>query len=120
MADQYDRVWTAPIDDPNRRTRFRFGLTKHRGTPIRFVVQLEYYHEGSWLEVARFDHDRHGRAYADVRTEGLHLDVYFPDGTQKRKDRRFEPMSEKAAVAYAEWFLKRHYERLLREFEGCL
>lgn len=120
MDDTYEREWIAPIDDPDRRTRLRFGLTTYRGSPVRFIVQLEYFHDGSWLEVARFDHDRDGRVYADVRSEGLHLDVYDPDGNQKRKEQHFEPMAEKSALAYAERFLKRQYQQLLTEFEGCL
>lgn len=119
MDDAYAREWTVPMDDPDRRTRLRFGITKCRGAPVHFVVQLEYRHAGSWLEVARFDHDRHGRAYADVRSEGLHLDVYDLNGNQKRKEQHFDPMPEKPAVAYAERFLKREYQRLITEFEEC-
>jgi len=120
MSGEYDREWTVSTDDPDRETRLRFGFSTENGDPTRFLVQLEYRFDDGWQPIARFDHERDGPAYRDVETSGLHLDVYAPDGTQKRKVTGFPPIDEKAAVPAAEQYLHRHYQRLIEEYERCL
>jgi len=120
MAGEYDREWTTRMDDPARATRLRFGLSTVDGRPVRFLVQLEYERDGEWRPVARFDHERGGPAYRDVEISGLHLDVYAPDGTQRRKVTGFPPIDETAAVPAAEQYLHRHYQRMIEEYERCL
>jgi hypothetical protein len=115
MRDEYDRMWTA--DGISGKTRFRFGLTKEDGVPIRFVVQLEYCSGDEWLVVARFDHASDGPAYRRVNRVGLHLDVYHPDGTQMFKRTDFEPQLANKAMGTAEQYLRQHHERLVRRFE---
>lgn len=113
-------MWTTSLDDPDRETRLRFGLATIHGSPVQFLVQLEYRRRDSWKPVARFDHERHGPSYRDATISGLHLDVYAPDGTQKRKVTGFPLTEEKTAMPAAEQYLKRHYERLIEEYERCL
>lgn len=120
MAGEYDQEWTVGLVDRDRVTRLRFGLTKEKGHPAQFLVQLEYKHSGTWHPVARFDHERRGPAYRDVVISGLHLDVYTPADEQKRKVTTFQPIDEKQAVPAAERYLKHHYNRLVEEYEQCL
>lgn len=100
--------------------RLRLALTKQDGVPLRFLVQLEYPHEGAWLAVARFDHDASGPAYRDVERVGLHLDVYDSKGVQIEKVTRFPPMPSKEAKGRAQEYLRRRAERLTRRFDSWL
>lgn len=116
---EYDREWTTRRRLPTRG-RLRFGLTKHRGVPVRFLVQLEYHHEGTWLPVARFDHDAFGPAYRDVERVGLHLDLHDPDGSQIEKTWRWSAQSSDEAMGDAETYLRDNAERSIRRFESWL
>nr|WP_244509765.1 hypothetical protein [Haloferax larsenii] len=40
------------------------------------MVQLEYWHDETWNEVVRYDHDEDAPGGHDVAAEGLHRDVY--------------------------------------------
>jgi len=92
MDGEYERTWRSRIDDESREVQLRFGLTTERGVPVRFLVQLEYRHDGEWLPVARFDHDRDGPTHRNATICGLHLDIHAPDGSQKRKITDFPPI----------------------------
>jgi hypothetical protein len=69
----YDREFTTVVD---RRAQIRVGLSTERGDVTAFFVQLEYWYDGEWLEVARFDHAHETPLGHDVEDEGLHLDRY--------------------------------------------
>lgn len=110
MGSAYEQEWIQTIKDPERDTRLRFGMTTISGAPVEFLVQLEYYYDGEWSPVARFDHERDGPQYRDVRKCGLHLDVYDPNGNQIRKLSGFSPLPANKAVPTAEQYLNHHYE----------
>ena len=60
---------------PNRladRVQLRTAFSTERGTVTKFVVQLEYWLEGDWREVVRYDHDRDAPSGHDITEEGLH------------------------------------------------
>ena len=97
-------------------TRLRIGLTKHRGTPTAFVVQLEYRLDGEWCQVARFDHNPELGMGHDVIEEGLHLDVYR-DGEKYEVERDFPPVTINDAPAYCEAYLKRNADTYVQRFE---
>lgn len=69
----YDREFTATLSD---RVRRRVGFDIKRGNVTRFVAQLEYFLDGEWHEVVRFDHDPASAHGHDVTTDGVHMDVY--------------------------------------------
>lgn len=115
----YDRAWTTQHGLPGG-SQLRFGLTKHDGVPVRFLVQLEYRHEERWLPVARFDHDAFGPVYRNVERVGLHLDVYDPNGVQIGKVDHFPPLPADEAMGRAERYLHQRAERLVRRFESWL
>lgn len=119
----YDREWFVwPGDDARlpRKSRLRFGYTRRGGELLRFVVQLEYWYEDSWLQVARFEHQADGPAYRNVEQEGLHLDLYNPDGEQVEKVTWWMPQPANEAMSDADDYLRKHAESLLRRFERWL
>lgn len=56
--------------------QIRLGFTSDRGDVVRFVAQLEYWLDGDWCAVVRYDHDREAVGGHNVEVEGLHRDVY--------------------------------------------
>ena len=116
---EYEREWTSQRGLPPR-TRLRFGLTKRGGVPVRFLVQLEYVHDGRWRPVARFDHDASGPTYRNVELVGLHLDVYGPEGEQVKKVTQFPPLPASEAMGRAEEYLLERVEPMVRRFEAWL
>lgn len=95
-------------------------MTKRAGVPIRFLVQLEYRHEGTWLPVARFDNGASGSVYRNVELVGLPLDVYDPRGVQFEKVTNFPPLPADEAMGRAEEYLRGQAERFLRRFDAWL
>lgn len=115
----YDREWQTERGMPPR-SRLRIGLTKEGGEPIRFVVQLEYRHSGTWLAVARSDHDRDGSTYRNVELAGLHVDLYHPVLGQFAKYTISEPLPQKEAMGDAEDYIRKRSQDLVRRFEAWL
>lgn len=64
--------------------QLRLGFSTEQGTVAKFVAQLEYWLDGDWRTVLRYDHDRDAPGGHDVTEEGLHRDVY-------RRGRRWKP-----------------------------
>lgn len=98
--------------------RLRVEIDKHDGVPVRFVVQLEYFLDGVWMEVARFDHDR--KDGHDITEEGLHMDLYrdgekydvvwdFPDVPSTI------PLSD--APQYYIMYIKKNLDEFVQRFE---
>jgi hypothetical protein len=56
--------------------QLRTAFTVDRGDVVQFVTQLEYWHNGDWRAVVRYDHDADAEGGHDVTEEGLHRDVY--------------------------------------------
>lgn len=119
MTGEYETTWLSRAGLPPGQ-RLRFGLTTERGVPVEFLVQLEYWHGGVWLPVARFDQDREHSGYRDAETAGLHMDVLDPDGTQIHKKTGFPPVPINDAPDYAETYLVLHHQRLVQRFEKGL
>ena len=115
----YEREWPTKRGLPPF-SRLRIGLTTRAGTPVRFLVQLEYWHNGDWMTVARFDHDADGPAYRNVEQAGLHLDLYHPVEGQFTKLTRWPPQPANEAMGDAEEYLREEAEQLIRRFERWL
>lgn len=116
---EYEQEWTTGTDLP-RRSRLRIGYSSIRGTPTSFIVQLEYWHAGEWLQVARFEHRSDGKSYQNVERSGLHLDLHHPDGTQVSKLTYWQPQPSDEAMDTAEKYLRQNAETFLRRFETWL
>ena len=119
IMTEYDREWLADRNLPSL-SRLRFGITKDGGKPVRFLVQLEFWHAEEWLEVARADHDATGSAYRDVERSGLHIDIYHPERGQIGKLQQWQPQPAQQAMGAAEDFLRRNAEIYVKRFESWL
>jgi hypothetical protein len=63
---------TPPPDRLADRVQLRTAFSTERGEVTRFMIQLEYWLEGDWREVVRYDHDRDTAGGHDITEEGLH------------------------------------------------
>lgn len=115
----YNREWTTERGMP-ASSRLRVGLTTEIGSPIRFVVQVEYWDGGKWVEVVRSDHDRDGPAYRNVERSGLHMDVYHPEEGQFAKRQVSGPLPANEAMGRAARYLRANAEQFVRRFEEWL
>jgi hypothetical protein len=109
----YDREFTTIID---RRAQIRAGLTTHRGDVTRFFVQLEYWLDGTWLEVIRFDHNPDTEFGHDITRDRLHMDIYRNGQKHCVKD-DFPPVELNHAPRYCTMYINEHADRLIRRFE---
>lgn len=117
MADEpvgFDREWTKTA---GRRARQRLGYSHTRGEVTRFLVQLEYWLEGEWVPIVRYDHDIEGEMAHDVTEEGLHIDIYR-EGTKYATEYITGPIPAGVALDLAEDHLSQNAERFLRRFEA--
>ncbi|GAA0457796.1 hypothetical protein MUK72_14555 (plasmid) [Halococcus dombrowskii] len=96
--------------------QLRFVLETERGTPTRFLVQLEYCVDGGWQPVVHFDHNPEGTYGHDLTEEGLHMDIYR-DGEQHLVREDFPPVELSNAPDYCESYIKTEASRLLRRYE---
>lgn len=94
----------------------RLALTPDRGEVVRFAVQLEYWLDGDWREVVRYDHDRDAEGGHNVEQEGLHRDVYR-DGEKYRTEQVAGPLPAEKGLHYAEEDLHDEPEEHIRRFE---
>lgn len=80
------------------------------------MVQLEYWLDGDWREVVRYDHDIAAPGGHDITEEGLHLDIY-KDG--KKVDARIvsPPIPANEGFNAAEDDLLHNAQRYIRRFE---
>lgn len=109
----YDREFTTII---NRRAQIRAGLSTDRGDVTRFFVQLEYWLDGEWLAVVRFDHNPETEFGHDITEDGLHMDIYR-DGQKYRVNDDFPPVTLNRAPRYCTTYIREHADRLIRKFE---
>ena len=72
----------------------------------KFVVQLEYWLEGDWREVVRYDHDRDAPSGHDITNEGLHRDIYR-DGKKIRPEEVSPPIPANEGFDAAEEIYER-------------
>lgn len=112
---EYDREYLKPLPGPIRE---RVGRDTEHGEVSRFLVQLEYYHDGGWQIVIRYDHDPEGpdEMGHDVTEEGLHMDVYR-DGEKIDSPFVAPPMSAGIALDFAEDHMMENLERRVERYE---
>ncbi len=82
----------------------------------RFLVQLEYWLDGEWLEDVRFDHNPNTGFGHDITEDGLHMDIYRDDQKYRMKD-DFPPVELNRAPRYCTTYIREHADRLIRRFE---
>lgn len=107
---------TPPPDRLADRVQIRTAFTTERGDVVRFVTQLEYWLDGEWQPVVRYDHDQVTESGHDVSREGLHMDVYR-DGEKVGVKDVTGPLPPADAFDYAEEDLRDNAERYIKRFE---
>ena len=111
----YEREYVTPIRGTLRQ---RLGRDTSHGTVERFVVQLEYHHDGEWRPVVRYDHDGTGESEHahDVTEDGLHIDIYR-GGEQVATEFVTPPRPAHEALDLAEEHLSENLERFIKRYE---
>jgi len=107
---------TPPPERLADRVQLRTAFSAEKGEVTRFVIQLEYWLDGDWHEVVRYDHDRDAPSGHDVTEEGLHRDVYR-DGEKHRTEEVSPAIPANEAFDYAEEDLREHVEPFVKRFE---
>ena len=87
---EYDREYTAFAPGPVRK---RTGRDIERDEVARFVVQLEYHHDGDWHPVVRYDHDGTGES------DHAHDSEQSPTVHQQVRTIAREPMTDEQIEA---------------------
>jgi hypothetical protein len=80
------------------------------------MTQLEYWLDGEWKTVVRYDHDEKVEDGHDVSEEGLHVDVYRA-GRKVEMNSVTGPIQPQKGFNYAEEDLRENAERYIKRFE---
>jgi hypothetical protein len=107
---------TPPPDRLADRVQIRTAFSTERGEVTRFMIQLEYWLEGDWREVVRYDHDRDAAGGHDITEEGLHRDSYR-DGEKIRSKDVSPPIPANGGFDAAEEDLRENAEGFIKRFE---
>jgi len=107
---------TPPPDRLADRVQLRTAFSTERGEVTRFMIQLEYWLEGDWREVVRYDHDRDAAGGHDITEDGLHRDVYR-DGEKTRSEDVSSPIPANEGFDAAEEDLRENVEEFIKRFE---
>jgi len=107
---------TPPPDRLADRVQLRTAFSTERGEVTRFMIQLEYWLEGGWREVVRYDHDRDAAGGHDITEEGLHRDIYR-DGEKIRSEDVSPPIPANEGFDAAEEDLRENVEGCIKRFE---
>jgi len=107
---------TQPPDRLADRAQLRTVFSTERGDVTQFIIQLEYWLEGEWREVVRYDHDRDAVGGHDITEDGLHRDVYR-DGEKIRSEDVSPPIPANEAFDAAEEDLRESVQRFIKRFE---
>jgi hypothetical protein len=108
---------TPPPERIADRVQLRTAFSTSRGEVTRFLVQLEYWLDGEWREVVRYDHERDAPGGHDVDEEGLHRDV-FRNGEKYCTVQLASDISANDAFDFAEDDLRENAEQYIRRFES--
>ena len=107
---------TPPPDRLADRVQLRTTFSTDRGEVTRFVIQLEYWLDGEWNAIVRYDHDQDAPGGHNVTEEGLHRDVYR-DGEKLRSESVSHPIPANEGFNVAEEDLRANVEQFVRRFE---
>lgn len=107
---------TPPPERLADRVQLRTAFSTEQGEVVQFMIQLEYWLDGDWMEVVRYDHDRDASGGHDVTEEGLHRDVYR-DGKKHRAEDVSPPIPANEAFDCAEEDLRENVEQFIERFE---
>ena len=98
------------------RVQLRWAFSTDHGEVTAFVVQLEYWLDGDWTAVVRYDHNPDLEAGHDVTREGVHRDVYR-DGEKVDTQTISGPIPASEAFNCAQRDLRENPGTYVRRFE---
>ena len=98
------------------RVQLRYPFSKEGGQITAFAVQLEYWLDGDWQPVVRYDHNPGMSGGHDVREEGLHRDIYR-GGRKVEQEVLTPPIEPNEALNIAEEDLAERPKEYIRTFE---
>lgn len=107
---------TPPPERLADRVQLRTAFSTERGEVTRFLIQLEYWLDGDWREVVRYDHHRDAPGGHDVTEEGLHRDVYR-DGEKYRTEDVSPSIPANEGFDHAEEDLRENVQRFIKRHE---
>lgn len=107
---------TPPPERLTERLQIRTAFTTRRGQVTKFLVQLEFWMNGEWWEVVRYDHDSESPGGHDVEAEGIHRDVFKP-GEKHHTVEFHSGMSSNEAFQFAEDDLRENAEDYIKRFQ---
>jgi hypothetical protein len=99
------------------RVQLRTAFTTGGSGLTAFMSQLEYWIEGEWCAVVRYDHNPEMSRGHDVTEEGLHRDVYRNRAKVDTVDVT-GPIPASEGFDYARNDLRENAERYVRRFES--
>lgn len=111
----YDREYFRTLSGP---LRVRIGFDSRKNDVERFVVQVEYHHNGQWYTVVRYDHDGTGESQHahDVTEDGLHIDIYR-EGSKHASEYIAPAESGAEAMNRVEDHLSKNLQRFIERYE---
>jgi len=111
----YDREFRRQLSGP---LQARVGFDREKDEITRFLVQLEYHHDGEWQPVVRYDHDKseENEQAHDVTEEGLHIDIYR-DGEKHATEYISPPVPGAEGFNRVEEHLANNLQRFIKRYE---
>lgn len=106
-------VYVGPVGTFNERISVLVVADKK--AVRKFAVNLEYYYEGVWHLIARFEHGINDSNSVDVLSDGLQMFVYQDESATAVID-DFPQVELTDAHLYCESFLIQHAEHLLSKY----
>ena len=111
-----DYETTPPPDRLADTVQLRTAFSVEQGDIIRFMIQLEYWLDGEWQPVVRYDHNEDPNIGHDIAEEGLHMDIYRDSGKYRVEDIT-GPIPAADGFDYAEDDLRENVQEYIKRFE---
>jgi hypothetical protein len=107
---------TPPPTRLGDRVQIRSAFTTDQGEVVRFMTQPEYWLDGEWKPVVRYDHNQEAPGGHNVAEEGLHLEIYR-EGVKIDARDITGPIQPAEGFNYAEDDLRENAEEYIKRFE---
>lgn len=99
---------TTYVTNLDQDIQLRVRFTRDRNRITSFVVQLEYFVDGKWYPIIRYD----------TTHQFAHCDILRPDGSQEKQPMPVSDYNE--ALTYAQKDILANYRRYCERFRGWL
>jgi hypothetical protein len=98
----------------------QYGVETWRGEVEEWVAQLYCWTDDGRHLVAQSDHNPHMPMGHDVTAEGIHLDIFGPDGekVERLSGPLKGPMAPEVALNYAKDYLTHRNEQIIQRYKA--